>query len=120
MKAIKPQLSYKARRRFRSLGKPHVERYETYTNYGSGLTVGRLRHKMPRRKFFCDGCYDQSSHQRSAGMLRIDLWMRVAGDPGVFLCEACVKRRLGRPFMPYDFKQPWWDYQLLPSMVDKN
>jgi hypothetical protein len=118
---LRPRLSEAARRRFRPLTGPYVPQYDSYSN-DSPWTVGRLGHKMPVRKYDCDDC--RGSYQNNgirhkftlAPMLRIDLWKRIAGDPGITLCLQCLKKRLGRPLTDYDYAQPWWDYQLLPTV----
>ncbi len=120
---LKTPLSQAARRRFRSFCAPHVQRYETHSN-DSKWTSYRLIHKLPRKNFTCDDCrgkYYQYNRTQFEGapMLRIDLWKRIAGDSAVWLCLDCARKRLGRPFTEYDFKHPWWDYQLLPSYADE-
>ena len=123
-------LSEQARLRFRPLQRPHRLRYECRTNDSPWIS-GRLKDKIRRRSYSCDGCLDRNktpkdrsfvkSHGKwihGAPMLRRDLWKRIAGDAGVWLCTDCVRKRLGRPHISYDFKWPWYCYEMLPSWFD--
>lgn len=52
-----------------------------------------------------------------APMLRMDVWKSIAGERWrELMCLACMVARLGRPLIPqWDFRNPWWRYQRLPS-----
>ena len=74
---------------------------------------------VKRNRFFiCDACSRPPVGR--CLMLRLDLWERICARQKDYYCEACIKRKLGRPLLLlWDFKQPWWPYNRLPSQRPK-